>query len=125
MPYTATIISSAINGGNKEITIDYTNGGANTIRETVRSSAPTLTWLQGLVRDRLAQLDQMAAFTPPNGAFAPPAVTPPTQFETDRNTWRLNLSRLKVALVVFAETDPVVVNLRSTLQTTYQSGFLD
>ena len=125
MPYSATIISVTLAGGSKDITIDYSNGVSPTVRDTVRSALPSVPWLQGVVRDRLAQLDQMAAFAPPTGPFAPPPADPLTPFEQDKNTWRQNFNRLRVALVVFDPTDVRITTLKTTLQSTYQNGFLD
>jgi len=125
MAYTATVISKAVNGNAVEVTVDFTEGGT-TLRDTFRVGRPTQVWLEGAVRERIAQLNTLAPFLPtvPLGPLVPPVIVVPP-FETDKLAWRNTVNKLRIALLVFPDTDPVVTGLRANLIATYQAGFLD
>lgn len=80
MPFTATVINKDIVDAVYLITVEYTDG-VNTVTDTYRNQNPmSIEWLQDVVRDRIAVLDNLYSFDVPLGA-----ITPSDPDDTDPN----------------------------------------
>jgi hypothetical protein len=75
MTWSASVLSKRVEEGVTIVNLQFTDG-AQTIPDTIRSSAPSLAWVQGVVRDRILALN--TTDTIPLGAVTP-AEAPPAE----------------------------------------------